>query len=88
MRMYGTVREILELIMSMDARRLDDAMETYQKVLELDPRHAVALGFLGMVYHLKGNLDQAIVKYHEVRITPTPPRVQLHLHFFSTTIRV
>ncbi len=46
---------------------MDDALETYKKVLELDPRHAVALGFLGMVYHLKGDLDQAIIRYHEVR---------------------
>lgn len=49
-----------------NVRRLDDALNTYKKVLELDPRHAVALGFLGMVHHLKGDLDQAIVKYHEV----------------------
>lgn len=54
-------------------RRMDDALETYKKVLELNPRHAVALGFLGMVYHLKGELDEAIVKYHEVRPLPSLP---------------
>jgi anaphase-promoting complex subunit 6 len=53
-------------------RRLDDAQETYKKVLELDPRHSVALGFLGMVYHLKSDLDQAIIKYHEVSFYSTP----------------
>ena len=54
------------------SRRLDDARAAYQRVLELEPRHAVALGFLGMVQHLMGNLDAAIVKYHEVRLSPTP----------------
>lgn len=48
-------------------RRLEDAKATYQKVLELDPYHPVALGFLGMVFHLLGDLDKAILKYHEVR---------------------
>jgi len=46
-------------------RRLEDAKATYQKVLELDPYHPVALGFLGMVFHLLGDLDKAILKYHE-----------------------
>lgn len=49
-------------------RRYEDAQATYLKVLELDSRNAVALGFLGIVYHLLGDLDGAIVKYHEVRI--------------------
>ena len=40
---------------------------TYLKVLELDPRNAIVLGFLGIVYHLLGDLDKAIVKYHEVK---------------------
>jgi anaphase-promoting complex subunit 6 len=48
-------------------RRLEEARVTYQKVLELDSRHSIALGFLGLVYHLMGSLDKAIVKYHEVR---------------------
>jgi len=47
-------------------RRLDKALETYKQVLELEPRHSVALGFLGMVYHLRNDLDEAIIKYHEV----------------------
>ncbi|KAK2463455.1 hypothetical protein APHAL10511_004541 [Amanita phalloides] len=46
-------------------RRLEDAKATYQKVLELDPHHPIALGFLGMVFHLLGDLDKAIIKYHE-----------------------
>lgn len=48
-------------------RRLEEARESYLKVLELDARHSIALGFLGMVYHLTNNTDKAIVKYHEVR---------------------
>lgn len=58
--------DVICVIFYKNVRRLDDALNTYKKVLELDPRHAVALGFLGMVHHLKGDLDQAIVKYHEV----------------------
>ncbi|KAF8905026.1 hypothetical protein CPB84DRAFT_1676979 [Gymnopilus junonius] len=46
-------------------KRLDDARAAYQKVLELDSQHSIALGFLGIVYHLMGNLDKAIIKYHE-----------------------
>ncbi|KAJ7659922.1 TPR-like protein [Mycena rosella] len=46
-------------------KRYDEAKDAYQKVLDLDPRHPVALGFLGMVHHLTDDLDQAILKYHE-----------------------
>lgn len=48
-------------------RRYENARDSYQKVLDLDPRHRMALGFMGMVYHLLGEVDKAIVKYHEVR---------------------
>ena len=57
-------------------RRFDEARITYQKVLELDPRHSIALGFLGMVHHLMGHLDRAIVKYHEASII-SPGHVML-----------
>ncbi|KAL1733813.1 hypothetical protein EV714DRAFT_246059 [Schizophyllum commune] len=46
-------------------RRLPKAVESYEKVLESDPRHAVALSFLAICYHLMGDLDSAILKYHE-----------------------
>lgn len=46
--------------------RLQEAKTAYHKVLEIDPRHSVALGFLGMVFHLLDDVDCAIVKYHEV----------------------
>jgi len=48
--------------------KLNDARDAYVKVLEIDSRSAPALGFLGLVYHLMDHLDDAIVKYHEVRI--------------------
>ncbi|KAI3611049.1 cell division control protein 16 [Moniliophthora roreri] len=46
-------------------KRYDEARDTYRKVLALDPRQSLALGFLGLVYHLTGDLENAIVKYHE-----------------------
>ena len=60
-------------------RRLDEARVTYQKVLELDSRHSIALGFLGLVYHLMGNLDKAIVKYHEVSLLLSHCQLNLNL---------
>jgi len=45
--------------------KLNDARDAYVKVLEIDSRSAPALGFLGLVYHLMDQLDDAIVKYHE-----------------------
>ena len=59
-------------ISNLPRRRLEEARVTYQKVLELDSRHSIALGFLGLVYHLMGNLDKAIVKYHEVKSSVFP----------------
>jgi tetratricopeptide (TPR) repeat protein len=60
-------------------RKYEEARVTYLKVLELDPRNAIALGFLGIVYHLLGDLDKAIVKYHEVK-----PLVSYKKKTFST----
>jgi Tetratricopeptide repeat len=51
--------------------KLDEAREAYVKVLEIDSRSAPALGFLGLIYHLMDRLDDAIVKYHEVRLAPS-----------------
>ncbi|KAG5646121.1 hypothetical protein DXG03_004360 [Asterophora parasitica] len=57
-------------------KRLKEAKEAYQKVLELDSRHSMALGFLGLVHHLMGELDKAIIKYHEaLSIDPINPHV-------------
>ncbi|KAJ3824214.1 cell division control protein 16 [Lentinula raphanica] len=46
-------------------KQYEQAKDAYQKVLLLDPRHSLALGFLGLVYHLMNDLDSAIIKYHE-----------------------
>lgn len=51
--------------------KMNDARDAYIKVLEIDSRSAPALGFLGLVYHLMDHLDEAIIKYHEVRF-PLP----------------
>ncbi|KAG6828887.1 hypothetical protein H0H92_006444 [Tricholoma furcatifolium] len=57
-------------------RRLKEAKETYQKVLEIDSRHSMALSFLGLVHHLLGEMDKAIFKYHEaLSIDPINPLI-------------
>lgn len=39
------------------------ARRAYEKVLELEPDHAAALGSLGRLLHEEGNLDGAVVHY-------------------------
>ncbi|KAF9523572.1 hypothetical protein CPB83DRAFT_775294 [Crepidotus variabilis] len=57
-------------------KRYEEAKTTYLKVLELDSRNSIALGFLGIVYHLVEDLDKAIVKYHEaLSIDPINPHI-------------
>ncbi|KAJ3555866.1 hypothetical protein NM688_g2343 [Phlebia brevispora] len=46
-------------------KKYPEAKASYEKVLQLDPRHVTALGFLGIVYQMMDKLDAAIVKYHE-----------------------
>ncbi|KIJ52633.1 hypothetical protein M422DRAFT_776246 [Sphaerobolus stellatus SS14] len=54
--------------------RLAEAKVNYLKVLEIDPRHAPALAFLGLVHHLMDQADQAIIRYHEsLSIDPLNP---------------
>lgn len=54
--------------------RLAEAKQHYLKVLEIDPRHAPALAFLGMVHHLMDQADLAIIRYHEaLSIDPLNP---------------
>ena len=50
----------------MACRRYPEALSNYEKALSLDPRNHTALAFMGMVYQLNGDLDKAIIKYHEV----------------------
>ncbi|KAF8876755.1 hypothetical protein BD779DRAFT_1559710 [Infundibulicybe gibba] len=57
-------------------KQYEEARDSYQKVLELDPRHPIALGLLGMVHQLLDELDEAIVKYHEaLSVDPINPHV-------------
>ncbi len=60
------------LVLTRFPRRYDEAKKAYQEVLDLDPQNSVALGFMGMVHHLTGDIDKAILTYHEVR--------ELHAH--------
>jgi anaphase-promoting complex subunit 6 len=48
-------------------RRFQEAKTAYRKVLEVEPRSASALGFLGITNHLLGDTNAAILNYHEVR---------------------
>ncbi|KAI0349743.1 TPR-like protein [Trametes cingulata] len=45
--------------------RLQEAKAAYQRVLEIDYRNVPALSFMGVTQHLLGNVEAAIVKYHE-----------------------
>jgi len=46
-------------------KRLEDAKLQYQRVLEIEPRHAQGVGYLGLTYHLLNEVGKAIEKYHE-----------------------
>lgn len=57
-------------------RRYEEALKIYEQVVEYDPRHSMALGLLGMTHHLLGQLDPAILKYHEaLSIDPINPNM-------------
>ncbi|KZP00555.1 TPR-like protein [Calocera viscosa TUFC12733] len=45
--------------------RLEEAKINFRKVLDLQPRNASAMTSLGMVQHLSGEVDDAIMSYHE-----------------------
>lgn len=55
--------------------RLSDARISFEKVLEHDPIHVDAKLALAYVCHLEGNLDDAILLYHEVCDLPRCYRV-------------
>ncbi|KZV72988.1 TPR-like protein [Peniophora sp. CONT] len=48
---------------------LDAAEKTYLRVLEIDSHSRHALGYLGLVHHLQGRIEDAIVRYHEALST-------------------
>jgi anaphase-promoting complex subunit 6 len=45
---------------------MDEAKAGYMRVLEIEPRHAVAISSLGVTHHLLLELEDAIMRYHEV----------------------
>ncbi len=47
------------------ARRYDEAIKQYQKILEMEPTRAEALLGLGMVYEQKGGYEEAINEYQK-----------------------
>lgn len=49
------------------SRRYDEARASYRKVIDLDPRASAAYSALGIVEHKRGNFQDAIARYHEVR---------------------
>ncbi|KAI0078758.1 TPR-like protein [Panus rudis PR-1116 ss-1] len=57
-------------------KRFEEARDAYQRVLRLDPRNTSALSMLGIVYHMMGDIDAAIIKYHEaLSVEPINPHV-------------
>ncbi|KAG8740782.1 anaphase promoting complex subunit cdc16 [Ceratobasidium sp. 414] len=45
--------------------RIVEAKAGYMRVLELEPRHAIAISSLGVAHHLLFELEDAIARYHE-----------------------
>lgn len=46
-----------------DQRRFDEAIEQFQKTLELDPNFPTTRYFIGRAYEAKGNYNQAVAEY-------------------------
>ena len=61
-------------------RRLEEARAAYQEVVKMDPRNQTAVAFLGVTCHLLGDIDGAIVKYHEVRVVILSLGTWTHTH--------
>ncbi|QRW18018.1 cell division control protein 16 [Rhizoctonia solani] len=45
--------------------QLQEAKEGYMRVLEIEPRHTIAIASLGLTHHLLFELEDAIARYHE-----------------------
>ncbi|CCO28611.1 Anaphase-promoting complex subunit cut9 AltName: Full=20S cyclosome/APC complex protein cut9 [Rhizoctonia solani AG-1 IB] len=45
--------------------QLLEAKEGYMRVLEIEPRHTIAIASLGITHHLLFELEDAIARYHE-----------------------
>ncbi|EPQ54226.1 TPR-like protein, partial [Gloeophyllum trabeum ATCC 11539] len=57
-------------------KRYEEASTAYENAIRVDSRSAAAFSFLGLTQHLLGDMDQAIVRYHEaLSIDPMNPFV-------------
>lgn len=59
----GGASEWLELGEELETHAPAQARRAYEKVLQLDPQHASALGNLGRLLHDEGQLEAAVVHY-------------------------
>jgi tetratricopeptide (TPR) repeat protein len=60
----------------LDQRRFDEAIQQYQKTLELDPNLPIAHYFLARAYEGKGMYDQAVAEYSKTQeLNKQPPEV-------------
>ena len=46
-------------------RKLDPAMDEYQKVIQIDPKNLMAYVHIGQIYEMKGQLDAALAEYQK-----------------------
>ena len=49
----------------LDTGYYDSAINSLEKLIELNPNSAEAYGLLGSVYNLQGDFDEAIQMYHK-----------------------
>lgn len=68
-----------------DAKRLDEAINAYQKAIELDDKYHDALSNLAVAYSLKGNYDQAIEALQKALVI-NPNLAEVHNNLGSLLI--
>lgn len=69
-----------------DLRKLDEAIDEFEKALRLSPTFADIITQLGIAYREKGQHDEAIKQFNrakEVRPAYMPPRIHLGLTYYS-----
>jgi len=60
--------------------RVDEAIEQFKKVIEINPRYAIAHNNLGIAYTKKGMLDKAVYEYEQaLAINPRHERAHYNL---------
>ena len=61
----------------LQAERLQQAKMLYEQILQVNPRHADALQWLGVIFHKQGNSERAIELINQA-ITETPANALFH----------